>query len=684
MSEYFVFPGCEALEDPRPDAGEQERQRRSELDSHASYLAGAAAYGMQEKSCGGWSRSKVQKNPEEFVRHSLGIMKTSPDSLHRHVRNVVEICDGLQMDTPAQTARILQQINVGEAADLASRRDAHTARVQTDEMLSILAEDGDTDGYYESDNSALQQWIIQTAQAVSTQVLQRFTRGDFDPEKVEKVKENPRELAKIMVATSVALADIDVSIQEAIGEQGHGHKHLHYSVLALATNHIRDAVMSRVLMEVAGWWKRDFPLLEYHQCVQGYTKSAAYLRAELLRTNSEIETKFKSVMRERLPNSLRSLNDASSVFNQALGLPDLAATLRESSLNARGREMAPSDTFYPDGHVSVIAQIDDRWLGHYAIDGAKKRQTIGIHSTENREPHAFGSMYPYGNPGYSTSGYRNMHITPNGTVFPNASNHLAPKLPFDDIGDMEEVFASVARALNAQMKERAGEYRELFEHTGEVSPLIFLDMPNDEIVLFPSNDDLDHDIPPLVGTDLRFPSERIPQLFGKYNAGVQQGNWAAICQPVIAERLRQQQESETTATEVVTGAEPINVDPVKSGQARFRRVLKSYAEPSLQDLLVILRDTEGVAEVVHQPKGGKGSGSHQEIIVLFADGRTTKQDTWRKIQKAKAKIKWPTLLKMIGPGKLDIPLETFVEAVQTGRRLKPSRRSEVQGSKVEA
>ncbi|KKW40803.1 MAG: hypothetical protein UY90_C0071G0002 [Candidatus Peregrinibacteria bacterium GW2011_GWA2_54_9] len=648
-------------------------------EAQAGHLAAAVTLGLQEASSGRWSVSKVNKNPHGFVFHNCAVAASAPQSIQRHVRDVVELCGCFDMSVPVQTARTLQQVNVSEAADIACRVETNTARKELDGLLSILAEDGETIPFYEQDHAAVRNWIQMVAGKVRNQVIAFLKSGLREPECSEEISGKTEEIARIMFATSMALTEIDVLLQKALGESGHHYDEVGFSVLGVVLNEIRDAILARVLAEIASWWPGKFPVQDFNAHLQRYSANVRELRPNRLRTNDNQEHKFRNVVAERLPISESSLNGAVKTLQQILTLPRLSNTLRESSLYMQGQEMPQDDAYYPHGYVSVLTPIDRRWYGHYAVDGAKRRQTIGLYDSDSHETHAFSAMYPVDNPFYATKGYLNFHISHGNTVFPVSSNHLAPRLPYTDIQRLEEPVIVAARVLNMQMRQRAVQYRELFERAGEVSPLIFVDRPDDEIVLFPSNEQLDYDIPPLLGSTMHLPQAKAAETMTRCGAAIAPGNWSSVCQPVLEQKIQERTqlhvEEPKTAQTAVQTAIAREVDPVAEEQARLRRELRGFTAPTLQDFLRILGDVDGVEEVVHQSKPGKGSGSHKEIVVTFSDGRTTKQTTWRKIQRSDAKVTWPTLFKMITPDKLDIPLEEFLAVVQANGHLKPARKS---------
>lgn len=674
-----------AHRDPLPfDAGDDRHVIQYDpYESHVGHLAGAVALAVQDESIKSFSASKLRKDPYGYLVHSCAAAKHSPTSIQRQVRNVTDICRNADVGVPSGTARILQRINMEEVSDPARMDEIQGARNTIKALLGMLAEDGELEAYYAADHSAVRHWVELTAQQVRDCVLRFFTNGSSEPEQVAEAKAHPDRIAKILFATSMALTEIDVRVQQAIGNAGRGHEKLSFSVLGTVLNDIRRAVLSTVIVQVSAWWPaKDFPLGEYLGEMRRFAENVEDIRPERMCPGARDtakrgqEQKFQSILRERLPIVVESLAETNGALERLFHFPALAQALRGSELPAQGATGGESGTYYPRGLVAMISRLGNGWTAHYAADGVRKTQTIGLKQKERSCDDVFEPYTPVGTPPYATLGFHNVQIAHDGHLFTTPSTRLAPQMPFTDFPALANPVRASARALNEQMRQLSLRYEKVFALSPEASPLIFVQSPGNEVVLFPANEALSNEMMHALGVQRFFIPEHIQGAAAKLGIGLGQGRWAMPCQPElvrkIEERLRAPAPAEAAGGEeqIVRMPSKEHMDPLALEQARQRDVLRGYVRPTLHDMLRILADTAGIVSVEHREKKGRGSGNHGEIVLVHTDGTTRKQNTWGKIQQPNARISWVTVFEMLGEGKLNIPLEHFIRAIEEGKHLK--------------
>lgn len=698
------------------DFREEDRSISYNADETRVGLMGATVGIALQDSATGRSMSQIRKSPNNYICHSAGMAQCSPNSVHRHVREVMRICRSLNYGPPADTARMLQRVNIDEAADLVRFQETQTAQSNVNALVALLAEDGELADFYGGEHGPLREWIAATARRVRAQVITHLLQNAKSETEVKKAKSDPEAIARIMFATGVALTDIDVFTQRRINETGNNLAESHYSVLGVALNGVRRSIVTRVLQEVAAWWpKDDFPRQEYGAHVARYAKNVAELRPARFNAGNRAEQELRCMLAQRLPAAVCAQLEANYALDRTLMLPVLTNTLRGTKLYERGKELAGRETFYPHGQASLIAYCSP-YLVHYGLDGFRFQQTVGVHDPARAHVDQFRPAYPPDSQSYGTVGYINANLAKNGTAFFSPLTHLSPSPPYDDIAKQEEVLQATARALNERLEQLAVEHAEVFDGLREVSPMVFIDIPGHEIALFPSDESTAEDMSVLFDTQYHILPGRLVREPGSggekgvlenFHIAIGRGRWAALCLPPLAKRIAEQEAKRAReAPPAVNGAAA--TPPADTGEpfpermgdghaqmeikdesylrALYKQEIRGYTEPTLQDLLRILRDVAGVADVEHREKKGHGQGSHGEIVLRYADRngaderREVKQNTWGKIQRSGARITWPTVFKMLVEEKLDVPLEEFLQAIQRGGHLRLASRKRKKGA----
>ncbi|HLD32430.1 MAG TPA: hypothetical protein VJB10_02470 [Candidatus Peribacteraceae bacterium] len=647
-------------------------------ESHVGHIAGAVALAVQDESIKSFSPSKLRKDPYAYIVHSCATARQSPASIHRQVRNVMDICKGADVGIPSDTTRILQRINVEEVSDPARISEIRGARDNIKTLLGMLAEDGELEAYYAADHAAVRHWVDDMAKRVRDSVIRFFTDGSTEPGQIAQAKEHPDRLAKILFATSMALTELDVRIQQAIGNEGRGYDKVSFSVLGKALNDIRRAILSTVIVQVSAWWPAEnFPLQGYLQEMRKLTGNAGEIRPERINPAAreapkrEQEAKFQAILRERLPINTESLAEANGSLERVLQFPAIAHALRTTELPAKA---ADGDTYFPHGYVVMLSRLGNGMTVHYAADGVRKTQTVGLKQRERTCDDVFEPYSPPGTPPYATLGFHNVQVAQGGHLFTTPSTLLAPSMPFEDFPALAEPVLASVRTLNAQMQQLSVKYAKVFALSAETSPMIFVEIPGSEVVLFPANEGLSNEVMHALGVQKFIIPEHIQGSALKLGIGLGDGRWAMPCQPELAraidEHLRPVSPARSPGDMERIAHANGRMDPLALEQACQRDALRGYVRPTLKDMLRILADVEEVISVEHREKQGRGSGNHGEILLMHTDGTTRKQNTWGKIQHPNARISWVTVFEMLGEGKLNIPLSNFIRAVETGKHLK--------------
>ena len=622
----------------------------------------------------------------------------SPDSIHRCLRDVAHLLLKVDISVPVELARPIVSMNIEEVVQSTTTRNLEQASQSAWQLLGILAEEGELDEYFLGDKTKIREWVQTLSTQVKDAVLKFLLQGVTVKEEEKKEEEEDDEVAKVLadtnrvynvlLATSVAMRELDTRIQRELGVlfTSSSGKSL-YSIIGFVLNDIRQSLVECSHHSIALEWPAgEFPHREIVQHAESSMQSIGSLRRFRSKASpTPAIREFLSVVNEVVPMAFNTLLASNRALDGAIHADSGSSVLSNVGLTVTEAEAtSEAEIFYPRGLVSLIAQYGEG-LMHYVVDGTLKTQSIGIRNAGRTNLNSFQTLQPAENPGYNTIGYASMSLLEDGQLLPCNGNMFSPVSSSSTHAHNTEMYTRAAFKLNAQLRELAEKYPDVFALTDELSPMIFVNLPGNEVVTFAAETvEQLCDVAFLMNTDFQVDPQHLGSVMKEMGIELHRGYWVSLFQPQLAEEVKREREEErfvdgrSSQTDQVANDDPqsFNVGdaPLTVGdehamhRALLRSEIRDYTRPTLKDMLGILSRVSGVTNVEYDKS--RGRGSHNGIFLTRSNANDSSYIPPSKMQKHNVKLRWSEVLSiMINERNLNIPEADFLAAIESGNEL---------------